>query len=159
MCQSFYEAEITASTPGVDHRYACRCEVGSYLAKEFNRGELEGDIGLLIGIDTNHIVVLCCRLQVVASVLHNHMQVGFIHMKILSPQVYNRTVDLNAIDRNGPIDGAKFSRDGSCSQSDYCHFAHLLLCEGWFVEIGCDQEIVPGALSKNLLRVVDGMNT
>ena len=159
LCQGFYEAEITASTPGVDHCYTCRCEVGSYLAKEFNRGELEGHIGLLISIDTNHIVVLCCRLQVVAPVLHNHMQVGFIHMKILSPQVYNCTVDLNAIDRNGPIDGAKFSRDGSCSQSDYSHFAHLLLCEGWFVEIGCDQEIVSGALCKNLLWVVDGMNT
>src|SRR5437868_572173 len=52
LCQGFYEAEITARTPGVHHRHTSRRKMGSYLAKEFNRAELERYIRLLIAIDS-----------------------------------------------------------------------------------------------------------
>ena len=112
----------------------------------------------MIGIDAYHIILLGRCLQVVAPILHHHVQIGFIHMKVLPCQVYNRAIDLDAINRYRPVGGAKLTWNSSGAQTDDSDFAHLLLCEGRLIEIGSNQKIVPGTLGEYLVWIVDGMN-
>src|SRR5438270_4205592 len=116
--QRFYKTKITAGTSGIDHRYSCRGQMRANLVKKLGRSQLKGYIGLLIGIDADQIILLFCRLQKVAPIFHNDMQVGFVHMKIALCQVNNRAIDLDSVDRNRPIDRVEFARDCTRSQSD-----------------------------------------
>src|SRR5260370_33939381 len=61
--QRLYKAKITAGTSGIDHRHPCWCQVRANLVKKLGRSQLKGYVGLLIGIDAHHIVMLLCRLQ------------------------------------------------------------------------------------------------
>ncbi len=102
--------------------------------------------------------MLLCRLQKVAPIFHNDVQVGFVHMKIVLRQVNDRAIDLDPVNGNRPIDRAEFTRDGTRSQPDDPHLMHLACCKGCIVEKRGDQKVVPGTPCKHLVRVVDRMH-
>ena len=159
MRQRLYQAKITAGMAGIDNRHPGRRQVRAHFLEKLARSQLEGHIGLLISIDTNLIIQHLRRPQVVASILYNDMQVGFTHMKILLRKLDNRAIDLNPINRNRPINSAKFTRDSACPQPDHSHPTHLALCKRGLVEKRSNQEVVPGALRQHTVRVIDRMDT
>src|SRR6266702_1356263 len=87
------------------------------------------------------------------------MQVRFIHMKILSSHIYDSAIDLHAINRDWPICGCKFTYSSSTSKPYNRNFAHLILCKWRIVEVRCDHEIIPWALSENTVGIVNRMYT
>src|SRR5947207_4612878 len=87
------------------------------------------------------------------------MQVGFIHVKILSSHVYDSPIDLHTINWDRPIRGCKLTHGSSTSQPNDCNFAHLILCKWRIVEIRRNHEIIPGTLSENTAGIVNRMNT
>src|SRR5437667_5578457 len=131
----------------------------THFAEEFDSGELKGDIGLLVSIDTDNVVTLWCSLQVIASVLNSYVKIWLVHIKVLPSKVDDLAVDFNTIYRNRPVDGAELAWNGACSQTDHAYTVYLVGRKGGSIEIGSDHEIVPGAVCEQFLGIVDGVNT
>src|ERR1700731_3684202 len=95
--QRIDQAVIRTGAPGIEYDGAGRCQVVAHLLKKLLRGQLEWDVGLLVGVDGDNIILLTGGRQPVTTVLDDDMQVRLVHVEILARQVNNRAVDLNAI--------------------------------------------------------------
>src|SRR5258708_3004582 len=83
----------------------------------------------------------------------------FIHMKILLTNSENLTIDLNTIYRDWAISFIHFTWNSASTQADNTGSMYLTGRKRWIVEIGSDHKIIPWAMCKHLIRIIDGMNS
>jgi hypothetical protein len=96
--QRLNQAEVPARAACGDDGDAERGEMIAYLLEKFLGGQLERYVGLLIGIDADHIIFLASCSQEVTPILEDDVQVGFVHVEVLPRKVHNRAIDLHALD-------------------------------------------------------------
>src|SRR5579885_3084818 len=99
--QGLDQAKVLIRAPGVNHSHARGSQVGTHGLEKLARRQLERHVWLLIGIDGDLVVFLLRRLQIIAPILHDYMQIWLVHMEILAGEVDNLAIQLNAIDGNG----------------------------------------------------------
>src|SRR5579863_3193245 len=72
--------------------------------EELAGSQLEWDVGLLEGIDGDEIVLGLSGIHEGASIFFVDMQVGFVHAKILAPDIDDGRVNLYPVDGYGTVD-------------------------------------------------------
>src|SRR5579883_1792438 len=106
------------------------------------RVELKWNVGLLIGINGDDIVLFVRGIDKSAPILDIDMQVGFVHIEIFLPHADDRGVDLYAINGNRAVDCRELVGDGACRQTDDADAVQLLWLEAG-VEVRRGKEIIP----------------
>src|SRR5579884_3200636 len=122
-------------------------------------GELKWDVGLLVSVDGDDIVLFVRGIDKSAPVLDIDMQVGFVHVKIFLPHADDRGVDLYAIDGNRAVDCRELVVDGALSQTDDTDAVQLLWLEAG-VEVWRGKEIIPVPAGQHPvgIGIIDGVD-
>src|SRR5579884_2045087 len=102
----------------IERDNSCWREMIANLGEKLARGELERDVRLLEGIDNDKIVFLMCGCRKDATILLVDVQIGFIHVKIFTPDINNCWIDLDPINRHGTINLSELMRNGAPCQAD-----------------------------------------
>src|SRR5579885_1697952 len=118
---------------------------------------MEGNIGLLERIDSNHIVAGFRLAGKGAAIFLKDVQVWLAHIKILPGHIDNGRVNLHAIYRDRPIDIGKLARNRPAGQPNNPYPMHLRWLKAWGKE-GRSQEIIPIPAVENLIGIIDGVN-
>ncbi len=147
--QYLYQAPVGFGPPRIHGDHAVLGQVLAGLAKEFPRGQMEGDIRRTVGVEGNDVVFAGASGQKVAPILGHGVQVGLVHVKVLAAHADDLRVYLGAVNGDGAIDGGVLLGHGARRRADEGQAAYLVGGIGRVVKVGCDQKVIPDAVNQH----------
>ncbi|OQA13564.1 MAG: hypothetical protein BWY63_03429 [Chloroflexi bacterium ADurb.Bin360] len=120
---------------------------------------MPGDIGQTEGIYSDHVIARSGLREKSTPIHLCSVQIRLRHAEIIPPYPRDCRVNLHAIDGNRAIERCILFGNCACRRAYDQETPHLFWCVRRRVEVGGDEEEIPGPTREECLRIVHGMNS